>query len=117
MVPKNTAGLSNNKVTIPCKWNGWTPGVGEIRWLSFIGGPSTGAPITNNQNVTDSHRYGVTGNHAAGEFNLEIKSLADNDVGEYACFSQLGPINYYGLYVLKVGKCHCMFSYSYILKN
>ena len=85
--------------------------------MSFISGPSTGTIITNNQNITDPNRHGLTGDHAAGEFNLEIKSLADNDVGEYACQSQLGSINYYGLYVLKVGKCGCMYSYSYILKN
>ena len=101
VAPINTAGLSTSTVTLFCTWQ--NTGAGRVQWFNHIDAGS-GTRITDGDRIEgDTNKYGLTGNHGSGEYNLQIKSLTDSDVGDYACFTQLSNVRY-GAYVLRVGK-------------
>ena len=73
-----------------------------MRWYNHVP-VGSGVRITNGDVIEDdSSKYVLTGNHGAGEYNLQIKSLTDSDVGDYACETQIADARY-GAYVILVG--------------
>ena len=101
VAPRNTAGVLESTVTLFCAWQ--DTGAGRVQWFNHIGAGS-GVKITDGEKIEgDASKYGLTGNHGAGEYNLQIKSLTDSDVGDYACFTQLSNVRY-AAYVIRVGK-------------
>ena len=119
VVPNNTAGHIGSTVTLYCTWR--NTGIGKVQWFNHVGGGS-GIRITDNENIIgDVNKYGLTGNHGSGEYNLQIKSLTDSDVGDYACFTQLNNVRY-GAYVLLASKsiksvnCFCFGDAFYICR-
>ena len=100
VTPINTAGLAGSTVTLICRWE--NTGIGKVQWYNHIS-PGSGVRITDGDVIEgDASKYGSTGNHAAGEYNLQIKSLTDSDVGDYACGTQLADARH-GAYVIHVG--------------
>ena len=88
-------------MTLYCRWKNteWS----KVQWFNHIGG-GPGIRITDNRTILISpDKYELSGNHGVGEYNLQIKSLSESDVGDYACFTQLNDVRY-GTYVLRVGK-------------
>ena len=103
--PVNTAGLTGSIVELFCRWD--NQGAGTVQWYHYNDptAPPTGRMISENSDIKlDKNKYALTGNPSIGEFNLQINNLADSDVGEYSCHTQLVNVRY-GMYVLKVGKC------------
>ena len=101
VAPMNTAGQAGSIVTLFCTWQ--NTGAGRTQWFNHIG-PGSGVRITNGDVIEgDASKYGLSGNHGSGEYNLQIKSLTDSDVGDYACFTQLTNVRF-GAYVLRVGR-------------
>ena len=101
VAPINTAGVEGNTVTLYCTWQ--DTGEGNVQWFNHIGAGS-GEIITDGETIKgEPSKYGLTGNHAGGEYNLQIKSLSDADVGDYACFTQLNIVRY-GAYVMYASK-------------
>ena len=97
----NTAGLTGSTITLYCRWDNL--GISKVQWFNHIG-IGSGIRLTDNSEILgDTNKYGLTGNHSEGEYNLQIKSLTDSDVGNYACFTQLNDVRY-GAYVIRVGK-------------
>ena len=100
VAPINTAGLTGSTVTLFCTWQ--NSGIGKVRWFNHIGSGS-GIRITDGDQILgDTSKYGLTGNHGSGEYNLQIKSLTDSDVGDYACETQLADARH-GAYIIRVG--------------
>ena len=99
--PINTAQQAGGIVTLFCTWQ--NTGAGRIQWFIHIL-DQRGIRITDGEKIEgDTSKYGLSGNHGSGEYNLKIKSLTDSDVGDYACFTQLSSVRF-GAYVLRVGK-------------
>ena len=88
-------------MTLFCTWQ--NTGAGKVRWYNHIL-DQRGDRITDGDVIEgDTTKYGLTRNHGSGEYNLQIKSLNDSDVGDYACETQLADSRH-GAYVIRVGK-------------
>ena len=94
--PSNTADMYTCTVTLYCSWNSSN---GNLEWWSSIGAQTS--RITNGVTVIDPNKYGLISNVTAGEFHLQIKSLALRDIGEYFCTNS---ILYYSSYILGISK-------------
>ena len=94
--PSNTAALSASTVTLYCSWNS---SEGTVEWWRSAGVQTT--QITNGVTVNDPSKHGLITNVTAGEYHLQIKSLALPDIGEYYCTNS---ISYYSCYILGIGK-------------
>ena len=92
--PRNTA-VNGNTVTLNCRW----VSSGSVHWFNHVGGGS-GELISTDTTSLNATKYGID-NPLAGQYNLEIKSLSDSDVGDYACVQ---GIVRYGAHVLRVGE-------------
>ena len=101
VAPRNTADVPGNMATLFCSWD--NTGGGNVQWFNHTGSGSGEIISNGDQILGDASKYGLSGNHGSGEYNLQIKSLTDADVGDYACFTQLNIVRY-GAYVLLVGK-------------
>ena len=92
--PRNTA-VNGHMVTLKCRWVSRSP----VYWWSHVGGGS-GELLSTDTTSINSTKYGIE-NPSKGQYNLQIKSLSDSDVGDYAC--NQGIIRY-GAHVLRVGR-------------
>ena len=82
--PTNLAAVVGTPVQMPCAV---IAGTNSVSWSETSAGSLR--RITNNQNVDtereDGHRYEVSGDHAAQEYTLGVKSVLSNDSGAYQC--------------------------------
>ena len=104
--PQNTAGELGYDVILYCKWNNRNNGSVTWRYYDPDSAPSgirisVDTEIQEGQGVP-TNKYGITGNHSDGEFNLKIKSLEDRDVRQYSCEIENGDFTY-ALHVLRLG--------------
>ena len=92
--PRNTA-VNGNTVKLNCRW----VSSGSVHWWSHVEGGS-GELISTDATALNTTKYGIE-NPSAGQYNLQIKSFMDSDVGDYSC---LQGILRYGAHVLRVGE-------------
>ena len=88
--PRNTVGQYRQDVTLHCQLEYSTERVNQtfyVEWREHITSRS-GVTISRNsllyQNLT-SVKYGLSGDHPSGEYNLIIKDFTEEDVGWYSC--------------------------------
>ena len=105
--PQNIAGNNGSTVTLKCRWDN-TRG-GAVQWWNYVGS-GTGEQISSDGTIlpsAGSGKYNID-TPTSGQFNLQIRSLTETDIGDYGCSTQLStPALNYGAHVLRVGKC-CM---------
>ena len=97
--PCNTAGNNGSTVTLNCGWNNKEGN--PVFWWNFIKKPEE--LISRNSTLNsgiDSNKYKII-NPSTGQYNLEIKSLKDSDVGQYGC--SIAP-DYYIANILRIGR-------------
>ena len=104
--PRNVAGNNGSTVTLNCRWDN-TRG-GAVQWWNHVGSGS-GEGISSNGTFIPPYgpgKYNID-SPTPGQYNLQINSLTETDVGDYACSTQLStPALRYGAHVLRVGKSH-----------
>ena len=97
--PRNTAANNGSTVILNCGWN--NKGGNTVFWWNRNKDPdelmSRDATLESGIN---SIKYRIM-NPSTGQYNLEIKSLKDSDVGEYSC--TIAPVQYIA-HVLRIGK-------------
>ena len=114
--PQNVAGNKGSNVTLNCGWN--DRGAGAIIWWNHVEG--NGFQISSDGSLStgvDASKYRIA-NPATDQFNLQILSLAEADVGDYACYTLLSnPALGYGAHVLRVGKYFINVVICYVVVN
>ena len=102
--PVNKAASNSTTVTLNCQWNGLLAGH-TVNWWSYTNPAVTGGILlSKNGNLeegVDSSKYRIQTTSTSGQYNLQVLSLTDSEVGVYAC--NVGT-NYYHAHVLRVGK-------------
>ena len=97
--PRNTAANNGSTVILNCGWN--NKGGNTVFWWNIIENPdvliSRDATL---ESGVDSTKYRII-NPSTGQYNLEIKSLKNSDVGQYGC--TIAPV-FYIAHILRIGK-------------
>ena len=87
-----------------CQWNDLLAGH-IVSWWSYTNPALPGGRLLSSngslETDMDSNKYRIQKTSTSGQFNLQILSLTDAEVGQYAC--SVGT-NYYNAHVLRVGK-------------
>ena len=102
--PINKARSNSDTVILKCQWNNLLAGH-TVHWWSYAD-PAVldGILLSSNGNLEtgiDGSKYKIQTTTTSGQFNLQILSLTDAEVGRYGC--NVG-VNYYNAHVLRVGK-------------
>ena len=117
--PQNVAGNNGSTVTLNCRWDKTREGA--VQWWNNVG---TGSGEQMSSNGTFIPPYGPgkynIDSPTPGQYNLQIGSLTESDIGDYGCSTQLStPALQYGAHVLRVGECCilgcCYTSYQAIM--
>ena len=97
--PNNTAANNGSTVILNCGWN--NKGGNTVFWWNRIENPDVLiSRDTILESGIDSTKYRIL-NPSTGQYNLEIKSLKDSDVGQYGC--TIAPY-YFIAHILRIGK-------------
>ena len=102
--PVNKAALNSRTVTLNCQWTDLLAGHTVMWWSYTDPAVPAGILLSRNGNLeegVDSSKYRIQTTSTSGQYNLQVLSLTDAEVGRYAC--SVGT-NYYNAHVLRVGK-------------